>query len=46
MDALTGRAMDVVTLDGRTLKVSIDEFINPKTVREVRGEGLEYVHNG
>ena len=28
------------TLDGRTLVVSVDEIISPKTVRCIQGEGM------
>lgn len=28
------------TLDGRIINLSFDEVINPKTVREIKGEGM------
>jgi len=39
-DAINARPARLRTLDGRVLIVSVDEIINPKTVRVVPGEGM------
>jgi DnaJ family protein B protein 4 len=40
LQALMGESLTLTTLDSRKLFVSIDEIINPKTVRKVAGEGM------
>lgn len=39
-DALDCKNIEVKTLDNRLLRISVDELISPKTVREVEGEGM------
>lgn len=40
MQALTAESISVVTLDGRQLLITLDEVVNPKTVKKVEGEGM------
>ena len=39
-DALCATPIQLISLDGRTLRVPIDEIINPHTVKNVKGEGM------
>jgi len=39
-DALCGLTVEVLTLDGRVLKVFVDEVVHPKYVKVVPGEGM------
>lgn len=39
-DALCSKPVRVETLDGRVLKVSLDQVITPKTSKVVVGEGM------
>ena len=39
-EAINCEPIKVPTLDGRTLLISIDEIVNPKTVKVVIGEGM------
>jgi len=43
--ALRSEPAQVVTLDGRLLKVSVDEVITPKTVVRLEGEGMPIPHD-
>ncbi|CAI2376393.1 unnamed protein product [Moneuplotes crassus] len=40
IDALNSRPLKFKTLDGRTLNISMDEVITPKTVKVVEDEGM------
>ena len=46
MQALTAESVNVITLDGRQLLITMDEVINPKTVRKVVGEGMPILGSG
>jgi DnaJ-class molecular chaperone len=39
-EALTGTTVEVLTLDNRTLRVSVTELVSPGYVKLVRGEGM------
>ena len=39
-DALCAKPLKLDTLDGRTIKVSMEEIVTPSTVKVVRGEGM------
>ena len=41
-DALNSAPIDILTLDGRKIKISMDEIISPKTVKVVKGEGMPF----
>lgn len=40
VDALCAKPVMIETLDGRNLKITLDEVITPKTVKVVIGEGM------
>jgi DnaJ-class molecular chaperone len=39
-DALCARPLTLETLDGRTIKVPIEQIVTPKTVKVVKNEGM------
>ena len=39
-DALLSRPIQVRTLDGRNINLSLDQTISPQTVHCIRGEGM------
>eukprot|EP01062_Namystynia_karyoxenos_P059282 TRINITY_DN50736_c0_g1_i1.p1 TRINITY_DN50736_c0_g1~~TRINITY_DN50736_c0_g1_i1.p1 ORF type:complete len:350 (+),score=124.45 TRINITY_DN50736_c0_g1_i1:81-1052(+) len=39
-DALCGFTVEIQTLDGRTLRVFVDEVVHPRYVKRVAGEGM------
>ena len=39
-DTLNSSPIDICTLDGRKIKVSMDEIISPKSIKVVSGEGM------
>jgi len=39
-DALNSSPIDICTLDGRKIKISMDEIISPKSIKVVSGEGM------
>jgi DnaJ-class molecular chaperone len=45
VEALTGTVLDVETLDGRILKIPINDTIGPDYVKRVPGEGMPLSNN-
>ena len=43
--ALNGETVTIHTLDNRIIFVGIDEIINPKSVKVVKGEGMPIFRN-
>jgi len=39
-DALNNKPVKITTLDNRNLTYCFDEFINPQTLRLIKGEGM------
>lgn len=40
MQALCPDSIKIITLDGRTLMISLDEIVHPKSLKKISGEGM------
>lgn len=46
IQALCPESIKIVTLDGRTLMVSLDEIVHPKSLKKIAGEGMPIYDEG
>ena len=45
-DAIDCKSLEIQTLESRNLRVSIDEILSSKTLKEVKNEGMPILENG
>ena len=44
VEAISSTPVEVITLDGRKIQITMDEIISPQTVKRVEGEGLPLIN--